>query len=259
MPGAASSVKQMDADSPTENDERKLRSQLVAAAAALYAKTKAARSGATQSRPVPAVTDAPGQIAAIALDVMASRRAKIMAVIGSGDVARQQLKMALETRTLDEVRFYSRQPVAATELQRQFRHLTRAKLNVVGSPEEAVRFADIVVLSTESSTPIIDPDWIFPFAYIATTGSNMANRHELPFGLIYRAKTIASDAPQLIARTESHFLAQQAALRRMLHLGMLVDRFNPDRQRGMTLFISGKNGRADAGGVSSQPDYVLAG
>lgn len=180
-----------------------------------------------------------GCIGGIALDVMAPREVKTLALIGTGKLAESQLAAAIALRQFQQIRIYGRQPVAATELAKVYRQKTQTPIQISSTPEEAVHNADIVILASASATePVISTDWVAPHAHITTIGPKTKTRHELPIGLVHRAKIIASDSPQQILASPTHFLQGEQSAKRIKHLGGLIGKFNPDKDRGITLFLS---------------------
>jgi alanine dehydrogenase len=129
-----------------------------------------------------------GAASGYATDLLAAREASTLAIIGSGFQAHTQLEAIREVRKLGEVRVWSR----SEEKRKQFAAETGAR--AVGSAEEAVRGADIVVTATFSKDPVLDANWISPGTHVNAMGSNQAQRRELPSELIARADMIAVDS-----------------------------------------------------------------
>lgn len=195
-------------------------------------------------------------VGGLALDVLAPRNARSLALIGVGKQAEAQLEAALGLRDLRQIRIYGHRPVAATELAKQFRNKTSIPIDISSSPEEAVHNADIVILASNSSEPAIDADWVAPHAHVTSMGPRSRAKYEVPFGLVYRAKTIASDSPQHIAADEDHFLAGDKVMNRLKHIGGLIGKFNPDKQRSMTLFLSSGLADTELAALKAAADFL---
>jgi ornithine cyclodeaminase len=180
-----------------------------------------------------------GCIGGVAVDTMASRNAKSLAIVGVGRQAEAQLIGIADTRQFEAVRIWGRRPQAAQDLASRVQRHYQAPIVVADSAEQAVRDADVVVLATSAAVPVVDPDWIAPAAHVTTLGPKSKAAHELPPALADRVATIATDSPQQIAELGSdHILADTEAGRRVQHLGDLIGAFDPDRDRGLTLFLS---------------------
>ncbi len=129
-----------------------------------------------------------GAASGYATDVLSAPEAATLAIIGSGFQARTQIDAIREVRHLREIRVWSR-----SEAKRlHFASETGAK--PVGTAEEAVRGADIVVTATSSKNPVLEADWVSPGTHVNAMGSNRAERRELPSGLVTRADLIAVDS-----------------------------------------------------------------
>jgi len=141
-----------------------------------------------------------GAASGVATDLLAKNDAATLAVIGSGFQARSQVEAVRITRTIREVRVWSR--------DRSRREAFAREMNAIATPtaEEAVRGADIIVTATYAKDPVIESSWVSPGAHINAMGSNNATRRELPADLIERAGLIAVDSREQ-ARLESGDLA----------------------------------------------------
>lgn len=180
-----------------------------------------------------------GCIGGVAVDAMASRDATSLAIIGAGRQAEAQLAGIAGTRPFAAIRMWSRHPQAVRDLVDRVQRFFKAPVTIAGNAEEAVRGADVVVLATSSTEPVVEPDWIAPTAHVTTLGPKSKSAHELPPALAERAATIATDSPQQIAAMGTdHLLSGTRAGARVRHLGDLIGKFDPDRDRGLTLFLS---------------------
>lgn len=173
----------------------------------------------------------------IGADVLVPHKPGILAVIGSGPEAEAHLAAAFAHRQFETVRIYARQPVAANVLAKRFKNQSERPVEIAPSPEAALHNADEIILATGAHRPIIDPDWVKSGAHITCALPQSANDHELPLELITRAKIVASDCPQYIGASADHLINASYSKRRVIHLGAMIDRFDPDRNRGTTLLF----------------------
>lgn len=177
-------------------------------------------------------------IGRICCDVLVPHKPNILAVIGSGTAAETHLAAALSQRSFETVRIYARQPVAANLLAKKFRNRHKSQIEIAASPEAAVHKADMIILATGAHRPEIDSDWVVSGAHITCALPQTVTAHELPLEMIARSKTIASDYPQFIGKCTDHLVGASYAKRRIIHLGAMIDRFEPDRSRGTTIFLN---------------------
>jgi ornithine cyclodeaminase/alanine dehydrogenase-like protein (mu-crystallin family) len=180
-----------------------------------------------------------GVIGAVAVDIMAPRAARTLVVIGTGRQAETQLMAVATVRDFAEIRIFGRREAALREFTARLSEKLGRPLIPVPDAREAVAGAEVVILATTSETPVIEPGWIAPGAHLSTLGPKSVGAHELPVELAARASLIATDSPQQIAAMgASHMLAGHPSHARIGHLGALAGGFDPDADRGLTLFLS---------------------
>lgn len=115
-------------------------------------------------------------------------------VVGSGFQARSQVEAILEVRSIEKLFVYSRNEARREAFAEDVSRTFGLPATAMGSAEEAVSRADIVVTATHSKEPVIESEWIQDGTHINAMGSNNAQRRELPADLISRARWIAVDS-----------------------------------------------------------------
>jgi alanine dehydrogenase len=180
-----------------------------------------------------------GAIGAVAVDVLARPEAAVLGLIGAGRQAWAQLWAISAVRSLREVRVYGRDPGRRAAFARRAGEELGLPAAAAPGPREAVDGADIVILATSSSAPVIEAGWVRAGAHVTTLGPKLASAHECPAELAARADLIVTDSlPQLDAYPEPFFL--DAARARMGALGAVVAGAGPARTSSdqITLFCS---------------------
>jgi alanine dehydrogenase len=129
-----------------------------------------------------------GAASGYATDLLANPEADTLGVIGSGFQARTQVEAIRAVRRIKTVRVWSR----SEEKRRKFAEECSAQ--AVTTAEEAVRGAQIVITATNAQTPVLEDAWIAPGTMINAMGANVANRQELPTGLVRRAAQVVVDS-----------------------------------------------------------------
>lgn len=180
-----------------------------------------------------------GCIGGVAVHTMASRHAVSLAVVGTGRQAEAQLLGVSGTRRFEDIRIWGRNRDAAADLAARAARWFTATPRAVPTAREAVGDADVVILATSATAAVIEADWVASHAHVTTLGPKSRDGHELPFALAEKATLIATDSPQQIARMgAAHMLAGTPEAARTRHLGDLIGTFDPDFDRGLTLFLS---------------------
>jgi ornithine cyclodeaminase/alanine dehydrogenase-like protein (mu-crystallin family) len=160
-----------------------------------------------------------GAIGAVAVDLLAAPAAASLGVVGTGRQAYAQLWAIRAVRALREVRVYGRD----AGRRAGFADRCRAELGLpavaAASAEEAVSGAEIVLLATDSPTPVIEAGWVRPDAHVTTLGPKTVGRHECPVELAARADTLVTDSlAQVDAYPEPFFLDGSGHLERLTAL-----------------------------------------
>ena len=112
-------------------------------------------------------------VSAVGADLLAAKDAKVLALLGSGALARSHALAMRAVRPLAEVRVWSRDPG----------NVARCARDVGGiacrSAEEAVRGADIACTVTNASEPVLKGAWLKPGAFVAAVGAPRPTWREL--------------------------------------------------------------------------------
>lgn len=110
---------------------------------------------------------------AVAVDLLASPKAKVLAILGSGVQARSHLRALAGIRYFKEVRVWSRTAENAKKFAAETGALVRA------SVEEAVSGADVVLTLTSSIEPVLCGRWLKRNAVVCAVGAVTPDRREL--------------------------------------------------------------------------------
>jgi alanine dehydrogenase len=144
-----------------------------------------------------------GAASGVATKYLARADASVAAIIGSGFQAETQLEAVANVRSLKEVRVWSRKAEKRTAFAERCAQKFGLNVKAVETAEECVRGADIIVTATSSKQPVLSTEWLSPGAHINGSGSNWAERRELPADLIFgNAAIVAVDSVE-VAKLES--------------------------------------------------------
>ena len=119
-------------------------------------------------------------VSAVATDLLARRDVGVLAILGSGVQAQSHLEALRFVRPFREVRVWS--PRHAGEFAEKF------GVTPAATAEEAVRGADVIVVATSATTPILKGEWLSPGVHINAVGATRPNWRELDDEVLVRAK-----------------------------------------------------------------------
>jgi alanine dehydrogenase len=119
-------------------------------------------------------------VSAVATDLLARRDAAVLAILGSGVQARSHLEALRLVRQFREVRVWS--PRHAGEFARRF------QVEATATAEQAVRGADVVVVATSATEPVLRGNWISAGAHINAVGATRPDWRELDDEVLRRSR-----------------------------------------------------------------------
>jgi ornithine cyclodeaminase len=150
---------------------------------------------------------------ALSVDLLAIPSASRLCLIGSGVQATYQLAAVRTVRSFDDICVYSRNPEQAADFAREH-HVRSASLN------EAVADADVILVATNSRTPIMASlDHVKPGAHITASGADMVGKVEISPEVVSQVEVLAVDDRALAARVG---VLQNVPPRSSLTLGELL-------------------------------------
>ncbi len=105
--------------------------------------------------------------AAIGAKYLARPGAKVLAMIGSGGMARSFAKAFCAIRDISTIKVYSPTQANLRKYADEVSQVLECEVIPVSRPEEALRGADIVAACTNSYSPVIQGEWLEPGVHIA--------------------------------------------------------------------------------------------
>ena len=127
-----------------------------------------------------------------AIDILARKDSKVVAVFGAGTQGRTQLEAACTVRnietvfifnpTLDKARVFAEEMAGRNSIPKDIR--------VVSTPRAAIENADIICTATTSSKPIFNDNDIKPGVHISAVGAYTPQMQEVPIETVARARVV---------------------------------------------------------------------
>ena len=167
-------------------------------------------------------------VSAVATQRLAKPDASVLGIIGSGVQARSHLEALRLVREFEEVRVWS--PRHSAQFARE--HGVRA----AASAEEAVRGADVLVIATTSSTPVLAGEWLSPGVHINAVGAPRPDWRELDDEVLRRTRVYVDSREAAMKESGDVIAAGEI----FAEVGEVVAETKPGRQSSeeVTLFKS---------------------
>lgn len=127
-----------------------------------------------------------------AIDLLARKDSKVVAVFGAGAQGRTQLESACNARKIETVYIFNPTPDKARAFTEEMagRNSIPKDIRIANTPQEAIENADIICTATTSSKPVFDDQDIKPGAHISAVGAYTRQMQEVPVETVARARVV---------------------------------------------------------------------
>ena len=199
---------------------------------------------------------------ALSVRALARPNAGVLAIIGTGLQAATHLHAIAAVRSLTEVRVVGRTLASAQAFKDRFQNTVGSPIRPMGSAEDAIKGADIVVLVTTAAQPIVKFDWFSPGAHLCAVGSHAPGKREVDSATIAKAALLTVD-------TKAGALAEAGDLQvpiaegvisadRIIELGEILLGTRPGRQADGDITIYKSVGMAAMDAAAARLAYEVA-
>ena len=144
-----------------------------------------------------------GAAGAVSARLLARKDSSAAAVIGTGEQARMQILALKAVMDIKTVRIFGRSHEKMEAYQKEMSAQTDCLIELCANPEEAVKYADIIITATPSKSPIVKREWVRPGTHIIAVGADMEGKQELEATLFQNARIIVDHIDQCITRGET--------------------------------------------------------
>jgi len=127
-------------------------------------------------------------VSAVSARFLARRNASTLAIIGSGVQARSHLEALAEVRQLTDVRVWSPRVLSRERFVSDVSGHVSVSVRATNTAEDAVRGADLIVLATSSTTPVLEDGWVAAGAHVVSVGACRPDQREMDPALVARAR-----------------------------------------------------------------------
>ncbi|HSL43357.1 MAG TPA: hypothetical protein VK897_07990 [Anaerolineales bacterium] len=131
-----------------------------------------------------------GSAGGAAIDLLARKDSKIVAIFGAGAQGRTQLEAACTARTIERAFIFDATSAKAKAFATEMRGkgTIPEDIRVAQTAREAVENADIICTATTSTRPVFEDTDIKPGTHISAVGSYTPEMQEVPAETLQRAK-----------------------------------------------------------------------
>lgn len=187
---------------------------------------------------------------AVAADCLARKDARVLTVFGAGNQASFEVAALARIRPIETVL------VVARPSERREAFMAQIKATGLdvrsAAPEEAVRFAQIIVTATPSREPLFEANWVQPGTHVVSMGSDAPGKQELPAALLKKARLFCDLVSQSIQIGELQHVRSEisAGLLTATPIGDVIEKRAPGRGSDDEITVF------DSSGVSLQDLYM---
>ena len=189
-----------------------------------------------------------------AIDLLARKDSKVVAIFGAGAQGRTQLEAAANVRNVERVYIFNPSMDKATAFAKEMagRHSIPNDIRIAKTPKEAIENADIICTATTSSKPVFEDSDLQSGAHISAIGAYTPEMQEIPIETVARARivvdsyaTVMEEAGDIVQAIRSGAINESSI---HAELGEIVLGRKPGRQSEdeITLFKSVGNAVQDA-------------
>lgn len=146
-------------------------------------------------------------VSAVATRLLARPDAAELGIIGAGVQARTHLVALACVRPIQRARVASRNREHAEQLVREMQEKVAFPIHSVGSNEEAVRDADVVVTATSSHQPVVDREWFSAGTHINAIGTHSPQSREIDTATMAAASLFTDRRESLLNEAGDYVLA----------------------------------------------------
>jgi len=127
-----------------------------------------------------------------AIDLLARKDSKVVAIFGAGAQGRTQLEAVCSTRNIETVYIYNSSIDKAKTFAEEMagRNSIPKDIRVAKTPKEAIKNADIICTATTSLKPVFEDSDLKPGTHISAVGAYTPEMQEIPVETVARARIV---------------------------------------------------------------------
>lgn len=135
---------------------------------------------------------------AVATNLLAREDAIVLGIFGTGKQAEVHIPAIRQVRDIREIIVYSRNKESRESFARKTSRTYKAHVKPADSPEEVLADSDILVLATNSRTPLFPGELVKPGAHVNAIGAALPDTRETDAALVKRSTIVVDYKPQAL-------------------------------------------------------------
>ena len=170
-----------------------------------------------------------GAVSAVATDCLASRDVGVAAIVGTGPIARGQLRAIELVRPADEIKVFARTPENRAAFVADMSRFVHGRLVEADTLEEAIENATLVTLATKARSSVVRAEHLQAGMHINSVGPASRDRVEIDPAVFAKFDRVVCDSADLVLDEAGD--AYQA----IVEYG-----FDPGRAEDLSAVVSGR-------------------
>ncbi len=136
---------------------------------------------------------------AVATDLLAQTRCDTLGILGTGKQAMAHVPALLKVRRFSEILVYSRSEAHSRRFAAQVHKTHPVQVRPIASPEDLVSSSQVLVLATNSKTPLFNGKLVNPGTHVNAIGSALPATREVDTDLVARSFIVVDSIPQAVS------------------------------------------------------------
>jgi ornithine cyclodeaminase/alanine dehydrogenase-like protein (mu-crystallin family) len=170
-----------------------------------------------------------GAVSAVATDHLAPRDVQVAAIVGTGPIARGQLRLLELVRPAGTVKVFARTPENRVAFATEMASFVAGRLVAAASLEEALEGATLVTLATKARAPVLHSEHLHSGMHVNSVGPASRDRVEIDPATFAMFDRVVCDSRDLVFDEAGD--AYQAVVERGL---------DPNRAEELSAVVSGR-------------------
>jgi alanine dehydrogenase len=136
---------------------------------------------------------------AVAADLLAPIDCETLGIIGAGKQARAHVSAMLKVRSFSQILAYSRSLANRKNFAAFARKTTKIPVLLSDTPEEVASCSQVLVLATNSMTPLFDGRHVRPGTHVSAIGAALPTAREVDTHLVARSFLVVDSISQAVS------------------------------------------------------------